>query len=85
MPIVRFFDHEAEWPSRVCAGVHQDEAAATPLPVGTVTVSEYELPVNEAWPLRLVAAPAAVGVYTTFQSGVLRPPLPFPDEANAVQ
>jgi hypothetical protein len=95
LAIVRFLAHEAEWPSRVWAAVHDDEAAATPLPDGSVTVSECELPVKETWPVSVVgvaaaaaaarAAAAAAGVKTIFQVGVLRPPLPFPDDANDVQ
>ena len=76
--IVRFDDPEFELPSRVSAEVHDDDAAATPSPLGIGTVCEDVLPANDAVPWIRRGAPLA-GVNTTFHAGVFRPPFPFPD------
>jgi hypothetical protein len=84
LEIVSFLQNEAEWPSRVSVDAQNDDAVTVPLPPGIVTVCVKVLPGKDTWPLMVTAAPP-VGVNTTFQCGAFWPPLPFPDEANAVQ
>jgi hypothetical protein len=76
--IVRFDDPELELPSRVSAEVHDDDAVATPSPLGIGTVSEDVLPGNDAVPCIVVVAPL-VGLKTITHAGVFSPPLPLPD------
>jgi hypothetical protein len=64
--------------------VQADDAITLPLPLGIVTVFVNVLPWKDTWPASVVGMPPA-GVNTTFQVGSFHPPLPSPDEANAVQ
>jgi hypothetical protein len=45
--IVRLVEPEPDLPSRVSAGVHDDDAVATPLPLGTGIVSDDALSAND--------------------------------------
>jgi hypothetical protein len=82
--IVNVLDPELELPSRVCAEVHDDDAVTTPLPLGIATVSENELPANDATPCSVVVEPP-LGLNAITHGGVFSPPLPFPDELKLVQ
>jgi hypothetical protein len=75
---------ELEVPSRVCAEDHDDDAVTAPSPLGIATVSEDELPANDARPCILVMEPPA-GWKTIAHSGVLRPLLPLPEELKYAQ
>jgi hypothetical protein len=82
--IVRLEDPELALPSRVCAEVHDDDAVATPSPLGIGTVSEDVLPAKDVAPWITRGAPLA-GVNTIFHDGVLRPPFPLADELKYAQ
>jgi hypothetical protein len=56
----------------------------TPLPLGIGTVSEDVLPANDTAPLIVVGEPL-VGLNTIAQTGVLRPPFPFPVGLKSAQ
>jgi hypothetical protein len=71
-------------PSRVCAEVHDEDAVATPSPLGIGTVSEEALPANDAAPWIMSGAPL-VGVKAIFHVGVLSPPFPLADELKSAQ
>jgi hypothetical protein len=80
---VRLFDHELELPSRVSAEDHHDDAVTVPLPLGIATVSEDELPANDATPCIVAAEPLA-GLNTISHRGVFSPPLPRPVELKLI-
>jgi hypothetical protein len=82
--IVRVSVPELELPSRVSDEDHDDDAVATPLPLGIATVSENELPANDAPPCFVAVGPA-VGLNTITHCGVLSPPLPLPEELKSDQ
>src|ERR1700728_4780266 len=82
--ITRLVDCEFEVSSRVSPDDHADDAVTAPLPLGIATVSDDELPANDAVPCTVAVEPTA-GLNTTVQLGVLRPSLPLPDEAKFAQ
>jgi hypothetical protein len=70
---VRLFDHELEFPSRVWAEDHDDDAVTTPLPLGIATVSEDELPANDATPCMVASEPlAGLNTITNLACSALR-------------
>ena len=68
--IVRCFENEPWWPSRVSFDVQDDVTTTLPLPAGIGSVCEKES--REGRPCRscVVAAPPPAGVNTIFQLGV---------------
>jgi hypothetical protein len=82
--IVRLVEPELALPSRVSARVHDDDAVATPLPLGTGTVSEDVLPANDVVPWITRVAPLA-GLNTISHAGLFSPPFPLPDALKLAQ
>jgi hypothetical protein len=82
--IVRLVEPELELPSRVSAAVHDDDAVATPSPLGTGIVSEDVLPANDAVPCTVTGVPLA-GLNTIVHAGVFSPPFPLPDALKIAQ